>query len=68
MTQDIMAEMVKFYRVEVKGKGPFKGVIVHKTSGKKMVIPAQYPTASGANLATLAVLTGAIKRGEIRLA
>lgn len=66
---DIMAEMAKFYRIEIRGEpNRFYGVIIHKASGLRHEMRTLFASESAANLATRAHLTGAVKRGELPLA
>jgi hypothetical protein len=66
--RDIIAEMAKTYRIEIKGEpGRYYGIIIHKPSGHRLEMRTLYATAIAANLATGAFLTGAVKRRELPL-
>lgn len=64
---DIMKEVAKFYRIEARKIGAeFKGVIIHKASGKEMIVDIPATTDHAAIAIARSQLVAAVKNGTLR--
>lgn len=68
MIKNIVQKAAEFYRIEVEGSGPFKGVLVHKKSGLSYIFPEEHETPDAAVLIARTRLIAAIKKNVFSLA